>query len=70
MRPHKTMTPEEYTALTIKGWHMVCKDVDGFGGVGIRYIPPQYRCPTCNTGNPTAYITCNHPACPDGRDQR
>lgn len=39
MKPHKTMTPEEYAALKIKGWHMVCKDVDGFGGVGIRYLP-------------------------------
>lgn len=29
-----------------------------------------YRCPTCGTANPDCYITCNHPACPDGRDQR
>lgn len=34
--PHRTMTPEEYAAMPIKGWHQVCKDVDGFGGVGIR----------------------------------
>jgi hypothetical protein len=37
-KPHKTMTPEEYAAMTLKGWHEVCRDVDGFGGVGIRYL--------------------------------
>jgi hypothetical protein len=36
-RPHKIMTPEEYAVLRIVGWHRVCKDVDGFGGVGIQY---------------------------------
>jgi hypothetical protein len=36
--PHKTMTREEYDALTLKGWHLVCHDVDGFGGTGIRYL--------------------------------
>ena len=37
---HRIMTTEEYQALNIKGWHMVCKDYDGPGGVGIRYISP------------------------------
>ena len=36
-RPDKIMTPEEYAALNIKGWHRVCKDVDGFGAVGVIY---------------------------------
>lgn len=34
---HKVMTPEEYAATPLQGWHEVCRDVDGFGGVGIRY---------------------------------
>lgn len=38
-KPHKTMTADEYSAMPIVGWHMVCRDVDGFGGVGIRYLP-------------------------------
>lgn len=37
-RPHLTMTSEEYAATPIIGWHEVCRDVDGFGGVGIRYL--------------------------------
>lgn len=37
-RPHKTMTPEEYAAMPLIGWHEVCRDVDGFGGVGIRFL--------------------------------
>ena len=37
-RAHKVMTPEEYAALPIIGWHEVCRDVDGFGGTGIRYL--------------------------------
>jgi hypothetical protein len=36
-KPHKVMTPKEYDATLITGWHEVCRDVDGFGGVGIRY---------------------------------
>jgi len=36
--PHKIMTPEEYAAMPIKGWHEVCRDVDGFGGVGVRFL--------------------------------
>lgn len=35
---HKVMTPEEYTAMPIMGWHAVCRDVDGFGGVGVRFL--------------------------------
>lgn len=31
--------------------------------------PPPYRCPVCRNDE-NYYITCNHPACPDGRDQR
>jgi hypothetical protein len=37
-QPHKVMTPEEYAATPIKGWHEVCRDVDGFGGIGVRYL--------------------------------
>ncbi len=37
-KPHRVMTPEEYAAMPLKGWHEVCRDVDGFGGVGIRYL--------------------------------
>ena len=37
-RPHKVMTPEEYAEMKIIGWHEVCRDVDGFGGVGVRFI--------------------------------
>ena len=36
--PHKVMTPEEYAAMPIIGWHEVCRDVDGAGSVGIRYL--------------------------------
>lgn len=36
---HKVMTDEEYAALRINGWHMVCKDYDGENGcTAIRYI--------------------------------
>ena len=35
---HKIMTPEEYAAMPLKGWHEVCRDVDGFGGVGVRFL--------------------------------
>jgi hypothetical protein len=37
---HRVMTPEEYQALNIKGWHEVCKNVDGLGGVGVRSLYP------------------------------
>lgn len=40
-KPHKVMTPEEYAAMPIIGWHEVCRDVDGFGGVGIRFLGEQ-----------------------------
>lgn len=35
---HKIMTPEEYAAMPIIGWHEVCHNVDGFGAVGIRFL--------------------------------
>jgi hypothetical protein len=38
LKAHKIMTPEEYAALPLQGWHMVCKDIDGFGGIGVRYL--------------------------------
>lgn len=38
MKAHKVMTPEEYAAWDIKGWHLVCKNYDGFGGVGMQMI--------------------------------
>lgn len=37
---HKLMTRKEYECLTLKGWHMVCHDVDGCGGTGVRYLDP------------------------------
>jgi hypothetical protein len=37
-RAHKVMTAEEYAATPIIGWHEVCRDVDGFGAVGVRYL--------------------------------
>lgn len=40
-KPHKVMTPEEYAATPLQGWHEVCRDVDGFGGVGVRYLPQK-----------------------------
>lgn len=39
-KAHKVMTPEEYERMPIVGWHEVCKDFDGFGGVGVRFIGP------------------------------
>jgi hypothetical protein len=29
----------------------------------------SYRCPTCCGHDNDAFVTCHHPACPDGRDQ-
>ena len=40
IKPHKIMTPEEYSALKIEGWHQVYKDYDGFGAVAICYVTP------------------------------
>lgn len=33
------------------------------------FCSKPYRCPTCAGHNPNAFVTCNHPMCPDGRDQ-
>lgn len=37
---HKVMTPEEYAAFNIQGWHLVHKDYDGFGAVAVSYRAP------------------------------
>jgi hypothetical protein len=37
-KSHKVMTPVEYSAMPLKGWHEVCRDVDGHGGVGVRFL--------------------------------
>ena len=37
-KPHRTMTQAEYAAMEIDGWHEVCRNVDGFGGVGVRFV--------------------------------
>lgn len=37
-KAHKTMTPEEYASMPIVGWHAVCRNYDGFGGVGVRFM--------------------------------
>lgn len=42
-KAHKVMTPDEYAAMPLIGWHMVCRDFDGFGGVGIRFVAPPGR---------------------------
>lgn len=42
----------------------------------LRDVPPgmpeppksRYRCPVCDWDE-TAYLRCNHPGCPDGRDR-
>jgi len=36
----RVMTPEEYAAMPIIGWHQVCKDFDGCGNVGVRFSSP------------------------------
>lgn len=28
----------------------------------------SYRCPVCGVNDQYAYMRCNHPGCPDGRD--
>jgi len=45
-QPHKIMTLEEYELLDLQGWHEVCRNHDGFGGVAIRYKSdaPARRC--------------------------
>lgn len=40
-KAHKVMTPEEYAAMPLIGWHMACKDFDGFGAVGVCFITPD-----------------------------
>lgn len=35
---HKIMTRQEYFDTPIIGWHEVYHNIDGFGGVGIRYL--------------------------------
>lgn len=37
-KAHQVMSSGEYAARPIIGWHEVCRDVDGFGGVGIRFL--------------------------------
>lgn len=37
-RAHKVMTAFEYISTPIVGWHEVCRNVDGFEGVGVRYL--------------------------------
>jgi hypothetical protein len=37
-QPHKVMTPDEYRCMVIVGWHEVCRNVDGCGGVGVRFL--------------------------------
>lgn len=42
---HRVMTPEEYSALKLIGWHSVCKNVDGLGSIGIRYQTAEAHAP-------------------------
>lgn len=32
--------------------------------------PEPYVCPVCDAHGSNTYMSCNRPACPDGRDQR
>lgn len=34
----RVMTAEEYARIPLVGWHMVCRDFDGHGSVGIKYL--------------------------------
>ena len=36
-RAHRVMTPEEYAALNIIGWHAICRNIDVAGNVGVRF---------------------------------
>lgn len=61
-KPHKIMTPEEYAALPIRGWHRVCRDIDGAGNVGVQFdgviVPLRPNDPDQN------YLRCSqHPKC-------
>lgn len=37
----RVMAPEEYAAMPLIGWHIVCKDFDGFGAIGVRFGAPS-----------------------------
>ena len=46
-----------------------------FSGISFRIekreeTPRAYRCGACGTSDRQRYQRCNHPGCPDGRDQR
>jgi hypothetical protein len=48
----EVMTPEEYAAKPIIGWHQVCRDFDGFENVGVRFGAQETgllecECPSC-----------------------
>jgi hypothetical protein len=40
---HKVMTKEEYITTPLAEWHEVCRNYDGFGGIGIRYLGEQQQ---------------------------
>ncbi len=50
--PHKVMTHEEYAAMPIIGWHEVCRDVDGFGAIGIRFLGETSAVPSTEHNPP------------------
>lgn len=37
-RRHRVMTAAEYIETPIVGWHQVCRNIDGFNNVGVRYL--------------------------------
>lgn len=37
IKPHAVMLWHEYEAMSIKGWHSVCRDWDGAGNTAFRY---------------------------------
>lgn len=45
--PHKVMTAREYLDMPIIGWHEVCRQIDGQGGVGVRYLGDEAEEPCC-----------------------
>ncbi len=60
MKPHKVMTPEEYGAAPIVGWHEVCRNVDGCGSVGVRYkeVNVCRKCRDCNQTASKGRVWC------------
>jgi len=65
---YRIMTAKEYSKLKVTGWHLVNKDVDGFGGHG---VSPQFeallkeleelRILAVNAGEALRDLDCDNP---------